>query len=399
MFILKIVRWIVGVITISVEGAFPERFLNIASCEGLKLWDVRRNGAQGFFACARAGDFKRIKNVARRASCRVRIRKKTGLRFIMFRHRKRKAFMVSAAAFFVLVCFMSTLLWGVELECGDFTDRAALLSDLSDAGLRAGVSRARLDIPRIRNIILTEHDEIAWIGINIKGTRAYVKAEPRTLPPELADKSEACNIVSDFDAVIESIEVYEGQTAVSRGEAVTRGQMLVSGVIDLGEGGFQFVHSEAEIYGRVWIDVHESVPLYGMKRVYTGESLTKRAVKTAGVKINLFLNSSIPYDKYDKIIQESVIKIGAFELPATLLTARIREYREETYPLSQNEAKNTLKLKCFLKLRTLYPEAAVMGRNIEFTKTADSYIMDAEYECVMPIAVSIKVMRDEISEE
>ncbi|MBQ3379476.1 MAG: sporulation protein YqfD [Clostridia bacterium] len=399
MFILKIVRWIISYITISAQGAFSERFLNLAGSEGIHVWNVKREDETKLSMCVRVGDFKRIQGVARRASCRVRITDRTGLRFIMFKHRKRKAFLISAVLFFALVCFLSTLIWGVELEGAEFTDRAALLESLSEAGLRSGAPIGSLDIPAIQNEILMRHEDIAWIGINIKGTKAYVKVEPRTLPPETPKDDAARNLVSDFDAVVESIQVYEGEAAVKKGEAVTKGQLLVSGVVDLEEGGTRFLHSEAEVYGRVWISMHKSIPFYGIKKIYTGETLKKRAVKAAGVKINLFINSSIPYDKYDKIIREEEMKIGVFELPATYLTADIREYEEETYPLLWDEARDKLELECFLELRSLYPEAAVLNRNITFTKTGDSYIMDAEYECVMPIAVSIEIMHDKATEE
>ena len=399
MFILKAVRWIVSYITISAEGAFAERFLNLLGREGIPVWNIRRRDAAALTMCVRADDFKRIKNIAKRASVRVRITDRAGLRFLMFRHRKRKAFAVSAALFFALVCFLSTLIWGVELEGAEFTDRAALMESLEDAGLHAGAKKSGLDIPKIENEVLNAHDDIAWIGINIRGTKAYVKAEPRTLPPDIHDDHAAANIVSACDAVVEAMTVYEGEAAVKPGEAVTKGQLLVGGVVDMEEGGSRFLHSEAEVWGRVWIDVHKSCPLYEDKKVYTGRRMTKRAVKAAGVKINLFINGSIPYDKYDKIIRENIIRFGAFTLPARMLSADIREYDYCPERLSEAGARKRLELLCFLELKSLYPDAAVMGRDIKFTNAGDSYIMDAEYECIMPIAVSMEILQEEKSEE
>lgn len=399
MFILKIVRWILSYVTIIVEGGFAERFLNLAPNEGIPVWDVKRKDATRLQMCARAGDFKKLRKLARRSSCTVRIVNKTGLRFIMFRHRKRKVFAVSAVLFFLLVLFLSTLLWGVELSGADFIDNEMLIMSLSDEGLRAGVPLKELELKKIQNNILIKHEEIAWISINLKGTKAYVEVKPRTIPPEVTDKNTACNIVSLYDAVVERMEVYEGDAVVIKGEAVTRGQLLVSGVIDSETEGIRFVHSDAKIYGRVWLPVRKSIPLYETTKTYTGERMSKRAIEIAGIKINLFLDSSIPYGKYDKIINKSTLKAGPFELPATLISADISEYTESTYTIDENMARDKLKAMCDGEFKTSYPDANVELCDIKFTKTDDSYIMDAEYECIIPIVKKAEIMRNQTTEE
>jgi len=399
MFILKILRWILSYITIEIEGGFAERFLNLAPEEGVSVWNVRRTDETHIKLCIRASDFKRVRRLAKRSSCSVRIKDKTGLKFVMFRHRKRKAFVICAIICFAAIIFMSNFLWGVELSGADFIDNEELLESLSDAGLRVGVPLSSLDLDDIQNKVIVRHDSIAWITIHLKGTRAYVDVRPRTIAPHVTDKSEICNIVSSMDAVVEYMEVYEGEAVVINGEAVTGGQLLVSGVVDSETEGVRFLRADAKIEGRVWIPVSISIPINDSEKIYTGESMRKHALEIGDHRINLFLNSSIPYSKYDKIIERKTLKIGDFALPFTHLSADISEYKENEYPLYEDAAKEKLEGMCDDELSRLYPDARVQRKDIKFTKTNDSYIMDAEYECVIPIAKKVSIMREQMTEE
>ena len=57
-----------------------------------------------------------------------------------------------------------------------------------------------------------------------------------------------------------------------------------------------------EVYGRTWYSLGCKVPLTVMKKVYTGEEITRRAILFGKKRVNLYIDSRNPGDTCDKII-------------------------------------------------------------------------------------------------
>ena len=72
-----------GELTIEISGERPERLLNLALREGIRLDEVRHLSA-GRLSCRIAlPDIYQLRPLARRARCRIRIRQRRGLPFTL----------------------------------------------------------------------------------------------------------------------------------------------------------------------------------------------------------------------------------------------------------------------------------------------------------------------------
>jgi hypothetical protein len=111
--------------------------------------------------------------------------------------------------------------------------------------------------------------------------------------------------------------------------------------------GLRMVHALANVEGKVWIEKVADVKDYEIIKVYTERKIQKNAIKILGMRINLFINSSIPYEKYDKIIKENVLTIGKnIVLPIEYLTAQFDEYTEQQKPIDEARAKEIAQKIC-----------------------------------------------------
>ena len=81
---------IIGVVTVEIEGFFTERFINLCKINNIKIWDIRTivKGVVRFKINIK--QFKKLRKIARKTKCKVRIKDKKGLYFKLFRYRKRK---------------------------------------------------------------------------------------------------------------------------------------------------------------------------------------------------------------------------------------------------------------------------------------------------------------------
>ena len=98
MFFRILIKYILGYINIKIEGYFVEKFINKCINENIFFWNVKREKSTIVYINTGIKDFKRLCRIARECKCKIQIKEKKGLPFILNRYRKRKIF-----AFFVIL--------------------------------------------------------------------------------------------------------------------------------------------------------------------------------------------------------------------------------------------------------------------------------------------------------
>lgn len=91
--LLKIIyNYIIGYVTVTIEGLFIERFINICISKKIFLWNSEREKNTILHTNISILDFRRIRKIAQKTKCRVHIKAKKGLPFIFKKYKKRKIF-------------------------------------------------------------------------------------------------------------------------------------------------------------------------------------------------------------------------------------------------------------------------------------------------------------------
>ena len=94
MFIKILLNYILGYVRITVEGYYIERFINICRNNKIIIWNLKRDKSVRLNLNIGIKDFKKIKKIAKKTKCKVKIIKKKGLPFLFNRYKKRKIFLV-----------------------------------------------------------------------------------------------------------------------------------------------------------------------------------------------------------------------------------------------------------------------------------------------------------------
>ena len=89
----KIQRFIRGYVRIRVRTVSYDRFLNICALHGFYIWDLTPK-ENAYELNISIKDFRKLRPLARKTGAHIRIVKKRGLPFWLFRNRHRKAFAV-----------------------------------------------------------------------------------------------------------------------------------------------------------------------------------------------------------------------------------------------------------------------------------------------------------------
>ena len=284
LLILNIIRSICGYIEFKVMGGNPDKFLNLSVKERCSLWDVRKiNG--DLFAKSTAEEYKKLHINARKANSKIRVLKKKGIPFFTRKYRSRMGIIVGITAFLAVLSILPLYLWKVEVVGCETVSPEEVKKIMHDLGVSPGTFKSGINIPILKQQMMQRMDSIAWISINLKGSEAIVEIKEKQFIPEKQIQGEPSNIVALYDGKIERMETYRGTPMVSDGEVVTKGQILISGIVEDLSGGAQFVDAEGNVYAETHRIISEKI---NMKRVIAknvGDEIKKYRIKIFNLEI------------------------------------------------------------------------------------------------------------------
>ena len=336
MLIKIILSYIIGYVRVKVEGYYIERFINICTNKKIVIWKLKRNKDIDLELNVRIKDFKEIVKIAKKTRCRISIVKKKGVPFIVNRYRKRKIFGVAILLVITLIVVSSNFIWNVEIQSED-DQFFNIEQDLNDSGLKIGVLKNKINTKEIINNVRLKRSDIAWMGIEIKGTNAIVKLVKAKEKPDILKEDEYCNIVSEKPGIITKISAQNGTAQVKVGDTVNKGTILISGWIEGKYTGIRYVHSKGEIQAKVWYTKNKTINLKQEIKEKTGNVENKYTIKINNFEINLQKRVS-KFKFYDTINAEKKFKIFSdFYLPISIVKTTYEEENniQKTYTIDE----------------------------------------------------------------
>ena len=340
MFIKIIFNYIIGYIRISIEGYYIERFINICRNNKIAIWNLKRDKNVKLELNVGIKDLKRVAKIAKKTKCKMKITKKKGLPFLFNRYKKRKLFFAFLIVIIIILAISSNFIWNIQIVEEDKDTMENLYQDVIDSGLTIGTMKSKINTKDIINKVRLKRDDIAWMGIELKGTNAIVKVVKATAKPDIIDDEDYCNIVSDKQGIITKISAQNGTIAVKVGDTVNVSTTLINGWMEGKYTGIRYVHAKGEIQAKVWHTKSKKIPYNFTERTETGKIENKYKIKINNFEINLSKRLS-KFEIYDTIVMENKFKIFSdFYLPISLIKTTNKEVKEEQKKYEIEEAKN-----------------------------------------------------------
>lgn len=339
MYIKILLNYILGYVNVIVEGFFTERFINICMSKNIFLFNIKRDKSTIIYANVGIHDFKSVCQIAKQTKCKVKIKKKSGLPFIFNRYRKRKIFVGALAIIICTVIYLSNFIWNIEIDGADTIDSNVLMQTVNNEGLTTGKLKSKIDLKSIINKIRLDREDIAWIGIDLKGTNAIVRIVPADSKPEIIKEDEYCNIISDKDACIIKVNAQNGTPLVKEGDVVKAGTPLIAGWMEGKYTGTRYVHAEGTVDAKVWYTQKMRVYFKQTEKTRTGNEEKKYTININNFEINLYKKLS-NFENYDTIKEQKKLKLFSnLYLPAGITINNNYEVVNNDITYSQDEAK------------------------------------------------------------
>lgn len=339
MYIKILLNYILGYVNILVEGFFTERFINICMSKNIFLFNIKRDKSTIIYANVAISDFKNVVKIAKQTKCKIKIQKKSGLPFIFNRYRKRKIFVGALAVIICGIIYLSNFIWNIEVSGTDKISPDELIKTVNDEGLTIGKMKSKVDIAKIINKLRLDREDIAWVGIDLKGTNATIKIVEADLKPDMIKEDEYCNIVSDKEACIMKVNAQNGTPMVKEGDIVKKGSTLIAGWLEGKYTGTRYVHAEGSIEAKVWYTHKERIYFNQTEKVRTGNTENKYKININNFEINLYKKLS-NFENYDTIKEQKKLKLFSnLYLPAGLTVISNYEVVNNDIIYTMEEAK------------------------------------------------------------
>ncbi|MBR3848519.1 MAG: sporulation protein YqfD [Oscillospiraceae bacterium] len=390
----RIVNFFFGSVRVEVRGSYPERFLNLCARNGIKFRNMETCDVGVFRIDMSPRSFLVIRDIARRSMCRVHIVSKNGLPFLARRVKKRTLLVAGFALFCIAAWIFTGFVWAVDIDGFPSLDEERLAYLLKREGLRTGASVNSIDIEELRNNILIDMPELAYIYVNFSGARARVIARQRKAPPDILPADVPCDIISDKDGIVESITVKTGTPEVAKGDTVVRGEILASGYVTGRAGTTVMTHADAEITLKTWSRKSARMPKKQQEKNYTGREKKCYTIILSGNRIKLYPNSRISYTKCDKIIDRKTLMVSEkISLPISLECATYREYEIIESTLQDEKAYEVMGDTLSGKIAEK-EDCEVLSTRLSTSSDGNFAYATITAECIEKAGVERKILKD-----
>ena len=394
MLLKLIINYILGYLTINVEGYFIERFINMCRNKNILLWNIKRKNSSFIICKIGIKEFKKIRDIAKKTKCKITITSKRGIPFIFEKYKKRKIFLLMMCIISGLLFVLSQFVWNIEVKItGDTLNEDEIINSLNENGLYIGEKKSSIDVKEIINNVRLKREDISWIGIEIKGTNAIVEVVEAEEKPEVVDENDYCSIVSDKPGKILKVIANNGTAMVKPGDIVKEGSLLIAGWIEGKYTGTRLVRADGKIDALVWYTETASVKLNEKKIEKTGNTEKKYALNINNFRINLYKKLS-NFEKYDTIYTAKKIKIFSnFYIPVELIECNNFEIKEENVNYSEEEAKAEAKRRAEEKLNDKVKDKEnIRNVTVNYTVEEDEVKAEVTYEVFENIGTNEKIV-------
>ena len=391
MLMKKLIRYCRGTVQFTVVGPYPERFLNLCSQGGVGLWASRRV-ENGITACCAQCHRPRLEYYAKKSGCALEIGRCSGMKNTARRYRRRTGLWIGAGLLVAGLLVMSRFVWRVEVQGTERLEPEVITAALAEYGVRSGALASGIDARTVERQMQIRFEEIAWITVNVEGSRVTAIIEETVPPPAVVEDGIPTNLIAAETGFITKVEVQNGNPVVKPGDSVQAGDLLVSGIMDNKVGESRTAHARGQVYAQVRAKLEIFTPYEQSDYVLRGIA-RRRYLRIFGVEVPLQIKG-IPDGPY-RVEHTAKEPQGLWSLlPVTLREDCYLLMREVKKTVTPQEAMRQAEKALALREQD-WAEAKIISREAVGTESPEGYTLTVEYLLEKQIAVEAPVQTEE----
>lgn len=358
MGVVKAWNFFKGYVIIKVKGLTLERFLNLAATNDIYLWDIRRIDYTELEMKATIEGFRALKEIVNKVGCRVEIVEKKGLPFLLYRIKNRKALGIGFILFFIIIIFLSSIIWDIGIVGNEKVKNEDILKFLETEGIKSGIIKYKVDKDYIEYLLLNKFENFSFVSVEIKGTKLIIELKEIELLNEEIDENTPSHIIAAKKGVIEKVIARNGKAVVRKGDIVEKDDILISGIIsNEGSEGFMLVHADGEVWAKTLYSYKIEEPIIKTVKEETGRIFERKEIKIGDRGIQ-FIKGDIPFDDYVESTEEVNILNLNINFPIKILVHKYKEVETKEIEQDVDLVKEKNHIKAVEELNKQIPQKA-----------------------------------------
>ena len=345
---MKYMRSVRDRVRIQVTSANIWGSIRLLNERSIPVFHVRQEDDLTFSFEINRKHFARLRSLLEKRGDRITLVQKTVLHAVQKSILQRPVLYTGLVLFFVVSLLLPTRILTVEVEGNQVIPSRKILEAAEEAGIKLFTPCAQVRSEKMKNALLSAIPELQWAGINTYGCKAVISVQERTVSEPLQpDSKTVSSIIADRDGIIQSFTALQGSIQCREGQAVKKGQVLISGYTDCGIC-IRGERALGEVYAQTMRTVQTVTPSACQVREQRRQQ--RRYTIILGKKrINLWKDSGIWDSTCGRISREYRLTLpGGFSLPVSLACETLSWYsvteqtvdeetaRGELLPFSQN---------------------------------------------------------------
>ena len=312
-------RSLAGLICIELTSASPADMMTAINHEGITLLDITYISDLTVKAMVYRYDYQKLCTLAERRSEKIKLLDRKGLYFTFCNLRTRPVLLVGMAVLVILMLYLPTRVLFVRVEGNETIPQQLVIEKAAECGIGFGASRRQVRSERMKNALLGAIPQLQWDGVNTYGCVAGISIKERCVPDSPEKSENYGSIVASRDGVICDLTVLKGNPLCKVGQAVKKGQVLVSGYTDCGIY-IQTTLAQAEIMAQTIRNLKVVSPTVYETRGEISREEVRYSLRLGKNIINFCKDSRISDTTCVKMYEERYLVLpGGFQLPVSLI--------------------------------------------------------------------------------
>lgn len=379
----KVVKYFKGYVDFYAEGADIEGFLTDCVKDGIYITSIKKQEYK-FWGTIDSKDYKRIRKKVRKHSLKAVIIKKHGIKLFYRKHKNKIGFLIGTIFIYLSILFMNLFIWEINVIGNDKIDTNTIIKSAEKTGLVTGTLSKKHFTPDMEWFIMNENEGIANVEINIQGSVANIIISESLEKPEMKyDDDVPTNIVASKYGIIRSLDVFDGWEKVNVGDAVMKGDLLVSAVFEDRHNKLTLKHARAKIFAETDYKLDVEFPF-------------KEIIKTKGKKEKIvydinFLGKNFKFGKHNNSSdflsskESKQIYFLWIKLPINVDITTYYSVKQNTITHSIENSKIKALELLEEKERKEMAEMKIISKKLSEKIKNEKYIINAEYIVLMDI--------------
>ncbi len=390
---VRLLRLLRGYVLFSISGSYPEKLVNKLILNGINIWGVKSK--EGVVYCSSlAVYYKLIIKIAKRNNVKVKIIKKRGVPFFLNKNKKRIGLPIGFICFLLIFKILSLFIWNIDLYGYESISCNQAKKVMKDIGFYEGAYANFDSLNNLQTRAMIEFGNVSWITVNVDGSRGEVNISEVTPKGEIKEQT-PYNIKAAVDGQIIRVDAYSGVAAVKSGDAVAKGNLLISGFVETELSGTHLDTADGIVWARTERTESFSIPKSCQYTAYNPESQIRRSCRLFNAVIPLQAGFFKAEENKLSFISEKKLSFREETASISLINENVYFYNTNNIFIDKTSAEKIFNAKMMLGELFNYSDKKIISRTVGNSADENNYNYSVRYVCEEDIAEKSEILLDE----